>query len=581
MKIDEADARVDRARDALARDPHEALELARAALDAGRERGGGAAEARALLVMGEAELRLGSRSEAEAHLTQALDVTGGDGALAAEAQLLLLRCAFLGQKGENALRHGHRALAIADGLGDAELRSRALNALGLVNGFMGAYSRALELLIEGERVREDHGLAAAGGPLNNMGNIFLLQDEPARALDSFERALAAFQREGNRQEEVIALGNIGRAFSALGQPARAREAHEQAVALAGEHAIVDYEAPALTKLGLAVLELGDPEAAREILDEALAIITGRSGAFRDETLAALAETCLRLGEHDEAEAYAREMMALAIRSDQPQMERDAHHLLSRVHEDAGDWMEALRHHKRYHDLRLKHDRDLFSGRTRALQLQHEVERAEREQVLLRARNQELTVAFDELQDLHEELRLQADELERMTLEDSLTGLHNRRSLQRRTLEERARVERYGGAYSLLVCDIDDFKTTNDRFSHAVGDQVLAAVGSIFRTLTRDVDVPARFGGEEFVVMMPATSADEATVVAEKIRRAVERHDWDALQPGLEVTVSIGVAQASRGASFEQVFSEADAQLYHAKRSGKNATRTAPPRASAG
>ena len=581
MKSDGTDERIARARAALAHDPREALELARAALDAAREHVDAAVEAKALVAVGEAELRLGSRAQAETHLTRALDIVGGEGALAAEAQLLLLRCAFLAQKSENALRHGHHALAIAVELNDPELRSRALNALGLVNGSMGAYSRALELLIEGERVREDHALPPSGGPLNNMGNILLLQEEPARALESFERALAAFGREGNRQEQVIALGNIGRAFSAFDQPARAREAHEQAVALAREHAIADYEAPALAKLGRAVLQLGDAGAARDILEEALAIHDARSEAFRDEALSALAETCLRLGDHDEAEAYARELMALAIRSEQPQMERDAHHLLSRVHESAGGWREALRHHKRYHDLRLQHDRDLFSGRTRALQLQHEVERAQREQIILQARNQELTLAFDELQDLHEELRLQAGELERLTLEDPLTGLHNRRSLQRRTLEERARVERYGGTYSLLVCDIDDFKATNDRFSHAVGDQVLASVGAIFRTLTRDVDVAARFGGEEFVVMMPATTADEATMVAEKIRRAVAQNDWRGVEPGLEVTVSIGVAQASRGASFEQVFAAADAQLYHAKRAGKNVTRPVPPRIPAG
>jgi diguanylate cyclase (GGDEF)-like protein len=244
-------------------------------------------------------------------------------------------------------------------------------------------------------------------------------------------------------------------------------------------------------------------------------------------------------------------------------------VLARIYEGLEDWREALTHQKRYQELRLDHDRELFSSRTRALQMQHEVERARREQMLLRTKNHELTTAYDELQNLHRALRVQADELERLSLEDPLTGLHNRRSLEQRAGDERARIERYGGTYSVLVCDIDNFKETNDRFSHAVGDAVLERVGEILRKATRDVDVAARFGGEEFVVMLPATTAAEAAVVADKIREAVAAHPWEAVQAGLSVTISVGVAQARDRERFEAVFAMADKQLYRAKDAGKN------------
>ena len=169
--------------------------------------------------------------------------------------------------------------------------------------------------------------------------------------------------------------------------------------------------------------------------------------------------------------------------------------------------------------------------------------------------------------LHEELYRQA------TI-DELTGLSNHRRLQQALDEELARSKRFPAPLSLLILDIDDFKSVNDTHGHLQGDLVLREVARAVREHCREVDEAARYGGEELAVMLPGTQLDGAFRAAETIRRAIE-----ALRvplPGggeLRVTTSIGVAQLDRDrrATKSELIAAADTALYRAKRAGKNRT----------
>jgi diguanylate cyclase len=158
-----------------------------------------------------------------------------------------------------------------------------------------------------------------------------------------------------------------------------------------------------------------------------------------------------------------------------------------------------------------------------------------------------------------DLAAEASRLGKDALIDPLTGLGNRRML------DAGLAETVAGA--ALFVDIDLFKLINDRFSHSTGDQVLRRVADILRAHCRGHDIVVRFGGDEFVVVLPVTSGDEAAVVAERVRSAVVREPWGDLSPGLAVSVSVGVA--SSGVSVDQVIKNADAALYDAKRLGRN------------
>lgn len=164
---------------------------------------------------------------------------------------------------------------------------------------------------------------------------------------------------------------------------------------------------------------------------------------------------------------------------------------------------------------------------------------------------------------------QRDELNRLASEDDLTGVANRRYGDRRLREELARYRRYNEPFSLCFCDLDHFKRVNDRFSHAVGDTILRRVAQLLLANLREEDVVMRYGGEEFVLLLPETRKEEATVACEKLRRTIAACDFSAEHADLEVTMSFGVADCSEADAVEEILRIADERLYDAKSLGRN------------
>ena len=160
----------------------------------------------------------------------------------------------------------------------------------------------------------------------------------------------------------------------------------------------------------------------------------------------------------------------------------------------------------------------------------------------------------------------------MSLVDPLTGLLNRRYLEQRLVEEVERSNRHRYSVSLMMIDIDDFKLYNDRNGHQTGDLVLEMVAQCLKDALRSADVAARYGGEEFCILLPQTSLSEAAMIAERVRRRVERTAFphNKTQPLGTVTVSIGVAALSSGLNTPAAITgAADRALYIAKSQGKN------------
>jgi diguanylate cyclase (GGDEF)-like protein len=161
-------------------------------------------------------------------------------------------------------------------------------------------------------------------------------------------------------------------------------------------------------------------------------------------------------------------------------------------------------------------------------------------------------------------------VEKQARADGLTGLANRRLFEEQLTAERARSERFGGPLAIVLADLDDFKDVNDRYGHPVGDVVLCEFGRTLEDEIRDVDLAARWGGEEFALLLPSTDLGGAAQVAERIRAALEgRLVLTADGERIRVTASFGVAAAPEAGSADELLGSADAALYEAKRSGKN------------
>lgn len=169
----------------------------------------------------------------------------------------------------------------------------------------------------------------------------------------------------------------------------------------------------------------------------------------------------------------------------------------------------------------------------------------------------------------------AEILKHATL-DALTSLYNRRQLEERIKQEVSGAKRHNRPLCAIMTDIDFFKSVNDTYGHAAGDLVLKTVSRIIKLQLRDYDIAGRYGGEEFAILLPFTKLEEAKMVAERLRKAVENKKIDiskinteSSEKNISVTISLGVAEYSKENSEETLLQNADKALYKAKENGRN------------
>ncbi|MCB1746198.1 MAG: GGDEF domain-containing protein [Gammaproteobacteria bacterium] len=175
-----------------------------------------------------------------------------------------------------------------------------------------------------------------------------------------------------------------------------------------------------------------------------------------------------------------------------------------------------------------------------------------------------------------------EELQQVRMEarhDPLTGLANRAGFNDRVRELAADAEAAGQTHSLVMADIDKFKSINDTYGHLFGDKIIKVVAKAFANLTKGKDLAARFGGEEFVVLLPDTSLEDARALAENIRASIERGRVYNPKTGEEirrVTISLGVTELVAGEAIEATVERADEALYRAKTNGRNRVEVGVP-----
>lgn len=259
----------------------------------------------------------------------------------------------------------------------------------------------------------------------------------------------------------------------------------------------------------------------------------------------------RLGLHDQALASGRRAEALNPVPDAPRRWVDLRRL-SLIKDLTGDPQEALVLLRRSHDRR--HHIVMSALESRAVALS------------VRLDEQTLRVENEGLRRSNANLRASVAGITRLAATDPLTGLLNRRGLQ----EVWAELEGMPGHRRVLgMVDVDHFKRVNDAYSHLVGDAVLRQIASLMGHELRGDDRLARFGGEEFAVVLLYWEAEAVRGVFERLRRVVQAFDWSRVEAGLQVTISAGVVLVERGESFDRAAARADRLLYAAKAAGRN------------
>lgn len=303
----------------------------------------------------------------------------------------------------------------------------------------------------------------------------------------------------------------------------------------------------------------------------------RSGPTAEAPLATavLANALAKLGRIDEAAALAEPMILATRERGQHHEARLAHFAYGVVLRSRGDYQGARREFTAAVEL------STHSGQTtQRLIFQHELallaiaEHPEARPVLsaLQAQAQHLwNLRLERIAMLRQarrrvELEAERTRADAAALQDPLTGLGNRRCFdqQMALLDREDRPDRL----TLLLVDIDNFKPINDTYSHTAGDQVLVQIARALKTHCRGVDVPVRFGGDEFAVFIHGDLSIAARI-GERIRRMIATHPWNEIALGLRVTVSLGAAALRDGMAADELFEAADKQLYAAKSRGRD------------
>ncbi|HET9654896.1 MAG TPA: diguanylate cyclase [Kineosporiaceae bacterium] len=416
-----------------------------------------------------------------------------------------------------------------------------------------------------------------------LASVFRATGDFAESLAQSVRAVAATPADAPawmRAGHICVLA-IGLILTKSVGPARRR--FEEALALAQTSGDRQIELMVLNNLTYGMYDIGDQESARTYAQQLRAL--GRDGGvvLKGHHLDTLARIEMAAGHYQEAEALLEP--AVADPSGLLHSDADSYpaSLLTyaesqRLRGAVGDAQQTLdRAAAVIEERRLEH---------LAALLMQEQARLYADQGRYREAYEELTVfqaAWIRLQDSQrevracvahamyeaEETRRDRDQFRELATRDPLTGLHNRRLLDERLPVLIGAAERSGTPFAVALLDLDHFKRVNDTCSHEAGDLVLTQVA----TLTR-AEVPAsasvvRMGGEEFLVIFPDCGPDLASVHAERIRLAVQDHDWSGVTGGLPVTVSVGVTTCTGATTVGALLARADRHLYAAKQSGRN------------
>ncbi|PKM95907.1 MAG: diguanylate cyclase response regulator [Firmicutes bacterium HGW-Firmicutes-1] len=182
---------------------------------------------------------------------------------------------------------------------------------------------------------------------------------------------------------------------------------------------------------------------------------------------------------------------------------------------------------------------------------------------------EIKTIRDELKEKNEELIALNEQLEEYAIKDTLTKLYNRRMILAKFDEEMSRCKRNSEIFSIILLDIDHFKDINDNYGHNFGDEVLKVFANLLTSSKRLQDLVARWGGEEFLIILPSTDKKGAIIVAERIRQQISGHEYQASNGMIHITATFGVAEFNKEDSAEKIIKKADFALYYGKNNGRN------------
>ncbi len=425
-----------------------------------------------------------------------------------------------------------------------------LVALGRVLVMQGDDVQACAVLLEGVALARQHGARRQEAKL--LGNLgFLHGEHDGIAYEAYTRRALEIGRElGDARLVAHSLCNLGGALCQLGRTGEAQACYAEGLPLAESlewaHSVALFQAGQ----GGMYATQGDLDASVACYDCSLEWFRGAGDSFQVARLEmTVGRHLARARRFARAVPYLERSLALCKGETFRNTAWQAHALLAEARDALGDLRGALAALRASIELRESMFEARVADRLRLLALHVEAEKATREAAWERERNAEL---------------------EALARTDALTKLHNRRHVDEFFATELSRARRYGRPLSLALLDIDYFKAVNDQHGHEAGDQVLVELARRLQGRLRGHDVAARWGGEEFCVILPDTDAEGARTVVARLFDAVRAQPFETRAGSLPITVSVGVTSLhAEDSSIDDLLRRADEALYRAKRTGRD------------
>ena len=491
--------------------------------------------------------------------------------MASALSVLAHRSCVLGDS-EAALSQASQALGLLASNEPSTVLGEIFDTTGWSHFLMGDYAEAYEYLLRALAIAEaieDRSMQAY--VMDSLGNV---QSSSGHTSDAFEmqtRALAIHRELGDLVGEATTLNNMTYTCMDLGDLDTALECARSAADYCEKAGRPLLLVGVMDTLCDVYMALDDPDSAEKYARRGLEI-AAEHGWRADETNCGigLARVALARGDQlDDALTLAKLALGLAEKDKRVREQAICHKLISEVSERQGDYATALVHYRRFHELEHARLDDVTQIRMANLRVEHQLETARKDAEIHRLRS----IALE--QEV-EERRLAQAELEAHASLDPLTGLFNRGHLV--VIAEDVQLSQVEGRpTSLIILDVDAFKSINDTYGHRAGDQVLVSVARDVTDSVREADVTCRYGGDEFLVYLADTGREDAIATAERIREAIAARAHNHRGDRIAVTASLGVATAASPASttLETLIERADRALYAAKRGGRDRVIAAP------
>lgn len=451
-----------------------------------------------------------------------------------------------------ALDLGNQTIILYANLDNLFGQGVVLAIMGAINSSLGNYAKALEQLLRGfEIFEETDSVHGKGVILNNLGNLYSGIGDDDKKIETYLQAEKILYQVEDTAGIAIISTNLALAYLEKGDFEKALKYAQQTIDIATEETMYNLIGSGVNILGRIELLKGNYSKAIDYFNHSFKMAEKSSS----KSLAAfvnynLAQTYEKLGDDDKAINLLLKGLSIAEKVEELSALNITYKALSELYKKKKDFETALVYFEKYFLIESQFNESYNRIEFEKLKFQNEFEKINQEKELLQANQEKLNI---------------------LATIDELTGIYNRRHIFQLAKEELSLSISQKQKISIILIDLDYFKNVNDQYGHLVGDKLLRLIAIFIQEILRDNDIVGRYGGEEFIIVLPKTNLDHVIEIAQRIIKNVNRKTFYIGDHKIKITMSIGISYSTGEPPIEldKLLEQSDIALYEAKNAGRN------------